>query len=208
MEQRERIIEEATQQFFRYGIRNITMDDIAAALGISKRTVYENFKDKTELVQTCMKMVSQKQEERNNHIISGTGNVIETIFIFMQEGIKMMNSIQPVFFSDMKKFYPKTWNTIHQENVKTGYNLTHKLLRKGLNEGFFRKDINIPIVSKLFHEQMNLISDEKIFPREEFDHAEVFKNLTINFMRGISTPRGIVIIDKMLETDLKTDKNE
>jgi TetR/AcrR family transcriptional regulator, cholesterol catabolism regulator len=199
MEQRERILEEATGQFFRFGIRNVRMDDIAAALGISKRTMYEMFKDKTELVQTVLVVLSQQQEEKNRQLMAGSGNVIETIFVFMQEGIRVMNAINPVFFSDLKKFYYSVWTAVHNENVKSAYNITHLLLNRGLEEGFFRKDINIPIVSKLFHEQMNLISEEKIFPRDQFDHTEVFRNLIINFMRGISTTTGIDIIDKMLE---------
>jgi AcrR family transcriptional regulator len=199
MEQRERILEEATAQFFNYGIRNVTMDEIAASLGISKRTLYEIFRDKTELVHSCLQELSRKQDVKNNEIISSSGNVIETIFLFMQEGIRVMNSINPVFFSDLKKFYPGIAKTIHEENIRTSYNLTHKLLHKGLNEKVFRKEINIPIVSKLFHEQMNLISDEKIFPREEFNHAEVFQNLVINFMRGISTSHGIEMIDSLIK---------
>lgn len=199
MELRERIVEEATERFLRLGIRNVTMDEIAVSLGISKRTVYENFKDKTELVNSCMRELSKQQELKNEQIISSSGNVVETIFLFMQEGIKIMNSINPVFFSDLKKFYPEIWITIHEESIRTNYRLTHKLLIKGLDEGLFRKDISIPIVSKLFQEQMNLISDEKVFPREEFNHAEVFKNLVINFMRGISTSRGIGIIDNLIE---------
>ncbi len=199
MELRERIIGEATEQFFRFGIRNVTMDEIAVSLGISKRTVYENFKDKTELVKSCMNELSRQKEIQNEQIISNSGNVVETIFLFMQEGIKVMNSINPVFFSDLRKFYPEIWKAIHEESLKTNYILMHKLLNKGLDEGLFRKDINLPIVSKLFQEQMNLITDEKIFPREEFNPAEVFKNLVISFMRGISTFRGIEIIDKMME---------
>ncbi len=199
MEQRERILEEATEQFFRYGIRNVTMDEIAAALGISKRTVYEIFKDKTELVVSCLQELSRKQELKNDEIISVTGNVIETIFLFMQEGIKVMNSINHVFFSDLKKYYPKIAKTIHEKNIQNSYNLTYKLLYKGLNEGLFRKDINIPIVSRLFHEQMNMISDEKIFPRDEFNHTEVFQSLVINFMRGISTSQGIEMIDNIIK---------
>ena len=199
MELKNRIVEEATNRFFRLGIRNVTMDEIAAALGISKRTIYENFKDKTELVHSCLQELSKQEDLKNEQIISTAGNVIETIFIFMQEGIKIMNSINPVFFSDLKKFYPGIWTSIHEKSIRTNSRLTHKLLNKGLDEGLFRKDISIPIVTKLFQEQMNLISDDKVFPREEFNHAEVFKNLVINFMRGISTSRGIAIIDNIIE---------
>lgn len=197
MELRRRIIEEATQQFFRYGIRNITMDDIAIALGISKRTVYEIFKNKNDLVISCLDELSQQQELNNEQIIKTSGNVIETIFSFMQEGIKMMNSINPVFFSDLKKFYPVIAETIHRENIRKRNQLTHQLLSKGQDEGYFRRGINIPIVTRLFHEQINLISDEIIFPPDEYNHVEVFKNLVINFMRGISTSQGIKIIDEL-----------
>lgn len=199
MELRSRILEEATGQFFKFGIRNITMDDIAAALGISKRTVYEIFKNKTEVVISCLEELSKQQEIKNNEIISNSGNVIETIFSFMQEGIKVMNSINPVFFSDLKKFYPVIADTIYKENIKIRYTLTYKLLNKGVEEGIFREDINVPIITKLFQEQINVISDEKIFPPEEFNHTEVFKNLVINYMRGISTPMGIALIDRLLD---------
>jgi len=199
MEVKEKIIEEGTRQFLRYGIRNVTMDGIAAALGMSKRTVYETFKDKTELVHTCLDTLKHKHKERNQEIISTSQNVLETIFSFMQEGIKAMNAINPVFFRDMKKIYPQKWNNMQEENEKESFNLATKLLQKGIEEGLFRKDINIPIVAKLFHEQMNLLADEKIFPREEYNYAYVFQNLTINFMRGLSTKKGIELIDSILE---------
>jgi AcrR family transcriptional regulator len=191
-------MEEATGQFFKYGIRNVTMDEIAASLGISKRTVYEAFKDKTELVQTCIKGLSRLQDQKNQEIILGSANVIEAIFLFMQEGIKAMNSINPVFFTDIRKYYPGIWKPLHDENREKAHRITHTLLRKGLNEGLFRKDIHVGIVSKLFHEQMNLLADEKIFPRDEYTPSEVFKNLVISFTRGISTNKGIEIIDRIL----------
>lgn len=199
MELQDKITEEATQQFFQYGIRNVTMDGIAAGLGMSKRTVYEIFKDKTELVHECLNRLKQKHNTKNQEIITTSKNVIETIFSFMQEGIKAMNSINPVFFRDMEKFYPQTWKEMQKENEKEGFNLSTKLLKKGKKEGLFREDVNIPIVAKLFHEQMTLLADEKIFPRDEYNYTEVFQSLTINFMRGISTQKGIDLIDKILE---------
>ncbi|MDD4107230.1 MAG: TetR/AcrR family transcriptional regulator [Prolixibacteraceae bacterium] len=200
MELRERITEEATRQFLQYGIRNVTMDGIATSLGISKRTVYEIFKDKTELVHVCLDILTKKHEEKNNEIISNSRNVIETIFTFMREGIKAMTSINPVFFFDMKKFYPVTWDSLSEENERKAFNLTKKLLERGIKEGLFRSDINIAIVSKLFHEQMKLVADDNIFPREDYNYADIFQSLTINFMRGISTNKGIKVIDTMIYT--------
>ena len=191
-----------------YGTRSVTMDGIAAALGMSKRTVYENFKDKTDLVHTCIKAIISQHEERNQEIISAKVNVIETIFSFIQEGIKAMSSINPVFFYDMKKYYPDKWKDIQKNNERTALKLTNELLNKGIIEGIFRNDINIPIVSKLFHEQMNLLADGNIFPHNEFDHADLFQNLVINFMRGICTSKGITLINKITSDKKITSTSE
>ena len=115
----------------------------------------------------------------------------------MREGIKAMTAINPVFFFDMKKYYPKKWKVIQEANTKNAFTLTQNLLEKGIKEDLFRQDINIPIVAKLFHEQMNLLADEKIFPHDEYNFPDIFQNLTINFMRGISTAKGIEIIDEI-----------
>ncbi len=199
MEVRARIIEEATRLFFQYGIRSITMDEIAVSLGISKRTVYETFKDKTELIHTCLRDLIRRRDERRQEVISSSANVIDAIFTSMQDGIKAINTINPLFFHDLKRYYPVIWKTLYEENKEKHYNLTYTQLRKGVNEGLFRKDIHIGIVSKLFHEQMNLISDESIFPREQYELTDLFKNLMINFVRGISTQKGIDLVDKMLD---------
>ena len=199
MELRERILNEARNQFFQFGIRNVTMDEIAVSLGISKRTVYETFRDKTELIETCIKNISEEQDLKNTEILDHSENMIETIFTFMQLGIKAINSINPVFYIDLKKFYPKIWEDIHKKNTEKNQTLSYKMLEKGVKEGIFRKEIDIPIVAKLFHAQIDLITDENIFPRNEYNTADIFKNMIINFTRGISTNKGIEIIDKMTE---------
>lgn len=199
MEVRDRIIKEATKQFFQFGIRNITMDNIAVTLGISKRTVYEIFKDKSELVETCIVKLTVMQEERIKTVVSDSSNVIEAIFVFMREGIKAMNSINPVFFKDLEKLYPEMWKKLENDNNAKQYNLSATLLKRGIDEGLFLKNVNIEIVSKLFHEQVGILADDVVFPREKYNHAEVFQNIVINFVRGISTFQGIQIIDEILE---------
>ncbi|MGQ7868274.1 TetR/AcrR family transcriptional regulator [Sunxiuqinia sp. sy24] len=198
MEVRDRIIEEATRLFFKYGIRSVTMDDIAAGIGISKRTVYENFKDKTELVYTCMRDLMQKQDKINQEVMTNSANVIEALLTSMKYGIKAINMISPLFFHDLKKYYPAIWKPLHEENQKKNYNQIYTQLRKGINEGLFRKEIHVDIVSKLFYEQINLISDEAVFPHDEYVFADLFKSLMINFIRGISTRKGIDLVDEML----------
>lgn len=199
MEVKDRIIEEAIRQFMKFGVRHVTMDDLANNLAISKRTVYEVFKDKNELITTCMQHLSWQQEARQNELLDSTQNVIELMISTMQEGIKAFNSINPVFFYDLKKYYPMVWNQKHLEQREKSLNHIHTQLRKGINEGLFRKDFDIELVSKLFYEQMNLIGDDTIFPKEDYNYADLFKNLMINFIRGISTRKGIDVIEQNLD---------
>lgn len=199
MEVRDRIVEEGTKQFFQYGIRNVTMDDIAVSLGMSKRTVYEIFKDKGELVETCINNLTIKEDKKVLEVVNQSANVIEATFVFMREGINAMNSINPVFFKDLQKLYPLLWKRIDAELKTKRRSLSARFLKKGIQEGLFRKDLNVEIISKLFHEQMNLLVDESIFPRDKYDHREIFQSMMINFTRGISTSKGIEIIDEILD---------
>jgi len=197
MDVRKRILTEATNLFFHYGIRNITMDAIAEKLGISKRTIYETFKDKNELLISCFEEYSKERYKVNEEIIKNSQNVLAAICSFIQSGAVAVDLLNPSFFSDMRKHYNDIWVLASKQQNEKNYNLAFRLLRKGINEGIFRKDINIDIVVKLILEQMKFLVDNEIFPKDKYSRSEVFKNMVINFIRGIATNKGIELIDSL-----------
>jgi hypothetical protein len=95
----------------------------------------------------------------------------------------------------MKKYHTDIWIITSKQQKEKNYNLAYRLLRKGINEGIFRKDINIDIVVKLILEQMKFLVDNEIFPQDKYSRSDVFKNMVVNFIRGIATTRGIELID-------------
>jgi AcrR family transcriptional regulator len=171
------------------------MDDIAEKLGISKRTIYETFKDKNELLLFCFEEYSKERYKANEEIIKNSQNVLVSICTFIQSGATAINSLNPAFFSDMKKYHTDIWIITSKQQKEKNYNLAYRLLRKGINEGIFRKDINIDIVVKLILEQMKFLVDNEIFPQDKYSRSDVFKNMVVNFIRGIATTRGIELID-------------
>ncbi|MDO9256899.1 MAG: TetR/AcrR family transcriptional regulator [Bacteroidales bacterium] len=195
MDVRKRILTEATNLFFQYGIRNITMDDIAEKLGISKRTIYETFKDKNELLINCFEEYSKERYKVNEEIIKNSQNVLAAICSFIQSGAVAINLLNPAFFSDLKKYHNEIWVMASKQQNEKNYNLAYRLLRKGINEGIFRKDINLDIVVKIILEQMKLLVDNEVFSTDKYSRSEVFKNMVINFIRGIATNKGIELID-------------
>ena len=195
MDLRKRILTEATNLFFQNGIRNITMDDIAGKLGISKRTIYETFKDKNELLINCFEEYSKEKYKVNEDIIKNSPNMLAAVCSFIQSGAMAIDLLNPAFFSDMKKYHNDIWVMASKQQNEKNYNLAYRLLRKGINEGIFRKDINIDIVVKIILTQMNLLVDNEVFSTDKYSRSDVFKNMVINFIRGIATNKGIELID-------------
>ena len=175
------------------------MDDIAQNLSMSKRTIYENFRDKNELLRSCIDRILAEQYEDSEKIIYNTGNVIETIFEVIQYGIRALRTINPLFELDLKKFHFQLWMEVKQKSNEVRFNQLYRLLRKGINENLFRKNINVEVVSKIFLGQLSILSDDQTFPKDKFEMEVVFENMVINFARGIATAKGLELIDGFSE---------
>lgn len=201
MTQKERITEQATEMFLNGGIKAITMDDISRELGMSKRTIYEVFKDKDELLRECLSYIDKKYEQEHELIALESDNTISEVFSMMKLGIYAIKTISPLFFSDLKKYHFKIYKEVLQVNQFKQINKTHTLLKKGINQGVFKSNIDLEIVSILLNEQLKLISDDNVFPERKFSRVVVFENVLINFFRGIATQKGIDLIDQYHEGD-------
>lgn len=196
MDTRTRILSEAINLFVRMGIRNVTMDYLAEELGISKRTIYENFKDKNEIVlHSILKAINEYTEDINN-IIKGSPNVIEAIYSISRKGHEITSQISPVFFHDLKKHY-KYINDLISE--KGGISVTDNnlmLLRKGINEGVFRKEINIELVNAFFEQIMEAFHSDKLNISGRFTKDDIQKSIIKPYLVGICTNKGLELLKK------------
>lgn len=200
----ERILAQAADLFINSGIKAITMDDISREVGVSKRTIYENFKDKDELLRACLKYMDDIHALETDEIVAGSKNTIDMVFGFLKHGIKAINTINPLFFTDLKKYHYRIWKETYMINYEKHLTRTYTILKKGINEGLFRKNIDIEIVAKLLHEQLTIMSDEHIFPSLQYSRTAVFENIIINFVRGIATRKGLGIIEEyQLESGIR-----
>lgn len=202
---RERIIEESCIQFKRYGIKAVTMDSLASHLGISKRTIYENFSDKDELVMSVMTWMGHKNLELMNTIVDGAESVIHMVFRIIIHVGSMMQELNPLLFEDLKKYHHMVDKQTVRLRVMDNLSLSHPLVEKGVADGLFRDDINIDIVNRAIHSIFSMTGDFDHFPRELFSRDEIVRNVFLNYLRGIATPVGIELINKCeSETYTKT----
>jgi len=196
MDTKERIITESLKLFTRYGIRSITMDTIAEHLGISKRTIYELFKTKDELLENCLNYKIAEEEKSNKEILLQSNNVVEAFLLYIKKSMQVMSSITPMFFHDAKKYHSEVFRSKGREREKKDYEKIVGFIQQGKQEGYIKQAINEDIIAKLMKEQFKIIGNDEIFPPDKYSKAEIFKNIAINFIRGIATEKGIKLIDE------------
>ena len=192
-----RIIDGAADLFRTYGIKAVTMDMIAEYLGISKRTIYERFGDKDEMLFAVMNSMIIKQKERIDNIIESSPDIIAAVFALLNLGKDHTASMNPMIGSDLRKYHSKVLMRIKEKCDDPDYEGARKIIKKGKEQGLFRKDIDDGIVSRFFNELRTVIGDSKVFPSDEFTRHDLMKNVVVNYLRGIATDEGIKLIDKV-----------
>ena len=200
---KEKIVEHAVRMFANSGIKAITMDDISREAGVSKRTIYENFRDKNELLCNCLDFMAARYNEEYERIESEADNMITMVFNFMKQGFRMSKTINPLFISDLRRYHYDIWKHILVESRQKQESQALNILMKGISQGLFREKTDIRIIGKLLIAQMRLIADDSVFPEEEFSKTDVFEKIYISLFRGISTQKGLEYIDNYLN-----DKSE
>jgi AcrR family transcriptional regulator len=192
---KQRIIEEASVMFRTYGIKAVTMDMLATNMGISKRTIYEVFKDKDELLKGVIRWMSQKQKELMTTILDESDNVIEAVYKMLDMMSDHFQKMAPTFQLDMKKFQKKLLENPDDYHDLPYYSNNSEILRRGIVEGVFREDIDIEITNKCLLEVAKMSNDQDVFPPEDFLKKDIIKNFYVNYLRGISTSKGLELIE-------------
>ncbi|GAP43606.1 transcriptional regulator, TetR family [Lentimicrobium saccharophilum] len=200
MEAREKILDKAIELFLNLGIRNVTMDSIAAESGVSKRTIYELFKDKDDLVVQSLREMIIRHNQDMLGIISEAGNVIEAIFMIMKMEALRRGSFARVFTEDIKKYFPVVNASLYscKKSLKE-FSASFTLLEKGIREGIFRKDMRLDLVDNFLHELIGLIHNSDRLRILQPTGQEVLSNIFLPYFRGICTSEGVALMDKYTE---------
>ena len=181
--------------FRTYGIRAVTMDMLANQMGISKRTIYEVFSDKDELLTGVLKWMTVKQKEVIEKALSESDNVIEAIFSILNRMMEHFKSMSPAFQMDMKRQHQSIIKNLDDVDQLPYVKNNEMIIERGIKEGIFRKDIDVKIINKCMLEVAKMSNDKEIFPPDHFTDSEVIKNVYINYLRGICTQKGLNLID-------------
>lgn len=198
MELRDRIIEVSSDLFMSNGCKSVTMDEVAAANGISKRTLYEHFKDKTNLLEECLLMMEEKMKMLGEKAFSGSKSIIELVCLEHESQSDMMINMRIRFFEELKKYYPDLYDKMHKRFTDFHKVTTRKFLERGQKEGLFLINIDMEVVGRMVFEIATIIQNSEIFSLANHSRKQLFRETMVMCFRGISTEEGIKMIDKYL----------
>jgi len=174
----------------KYGIKSVTMDDIAKELGVSKKTLYKYFKDKNAIVSTLMKMDLNSEMQKLSSLTNSSTNAIEETFAFSQVLIEKLKTVNPSLMYDLEKYHPKAWSLFINHKRVDVFNCIRANIERGIDEGFYVSIINAEVVAKLYSEKIDLIFNQEIFPLGKFSVEEVYTEMIEYHLRGIVNEKG------------------
>jgi TetR/AcrR family transcriptional regulator, cholesterol catabolism regulator len=197
MEIREKILAEASRLFIQNGIRLVTMDTIAQSLGISKRTIYENFKDKNDLLRNSLISNALIHKKKLLDILKNADNVIEALFTFGEYNRDTYNKVNPAFFVDIKKYHSELFRSvINSENIKN-YEISYTLLKRGVNEGIFVKTIDIEIANLFIHNTIEFF--QRYEQTQCIEHDKIWTTVFFPYLKGICTGKGVDLLNSFIQ---------
>jgi AcrR family transcriptional regulator len=196
MEIQERIRQKADELFRRYGIRSVTMDEIATQLGMSKKTIYQYYTDKDQLVDAVAVDEIQFSQESCLKDAAVSSNAIEEIFRVMEFVEVMFRNMNPSMLHDLEKYHPLGYKKFLEHKNKFLYEMIRKNIERGIKEELYRPEIDVEIMSRYRLESMMLVFNSNLFPTSKFNLVKLHQEILEHFLYGLATMKGYKLILK------------
>ena len=202
----ERIVGKAYELFMRFGIRSISMDEIANQLGISKKTIYQYYVDKDALVEDAIEIVLKINRQNSFRHQTESENAVHEVFLSLDDVKQIISKMNPSVIFDLEKYHPVAFNKYNEFKNGFLFNMIVTNLNRGQSEGLYRKEFNTNLIARFRLASMFLIFNPEIFPGEEFNLPQLLAVTTDNFLYGIANERGQQLIEqyKLLSKKLIT----
>ena len=195
-----RILDTAMKAFAERGVKAVKMDDVAQMLSISKRTLYEIYKDKEELLFQGVVQYDQDNRKYMTAYIEQASSVMDIIIEAYQRRVVRIGSVNPLFYEDIHK-YPKVVEYLNKER-EHAYDQFLGFLLRGVREGYFREDVNYELVTQMFNAINTFVMNQHLLSR--YSIQQVFANMLLVPLRGFCTEKGLQVI----ENSALTERNE
>lgn len=190
METRQRILQIATEQFTRFGVRTVTMEDLARLAGVSKKTIYQEFSDKKDLVKEAFEKILEEDRCKMAYIIESEDGVIEHLVKASKMMRERLQNINPMAIMEIQKYFPESWKMFEDFKINVIMTDLVNVIEKGKQLGYFRTELDSEIIAKVRVNQITSAFDPSNFMNPGFNLADEQFVLMDHFLHGIFTEKG------------------
>jgi AcrR family transcriptional regulator len=198
-EELKQILVRVRDLYMRYGIKSVTMDDVASKLAISKKTLYKHVTDKDDLVSKIVDLEIEGQQRETSCIHSGESNAIEKLLMVSKMINHKLKQTNPSTEYDLRKYYPCHYQRLVTSRRERMYKNVVANIVQGKKEGLYREDLDEDIIGKIQVSRIENMIDNEVFSIEEFTSPKFFQEIFVYHIRGIANARGIEFLENKLK---------
>jgi AcrR family transcriptional regulator len=177
--------------YSKYGIRSITMDDLSRELGVSKKTIYQHVKDKTELVSLTLDLEMKLNREFMEESRGGSLNAIEELIQVNRKIHAMVSSHNPAFYYDLKKYYPSIFRTWMDDRRQRMYKMLVDNITRGKSEDLYRDDLDEEVIARLHMAIMEMLYENELLTKADLASAHFLREILVYHLHGICKEEGL-----------------
>ncbi|MGJ8759140.1 MAG: TetR/AcrR family transcriptional regulator [Polaribacter sp.] len=196
---RDKILEKSNELFLNLGFKSVTMDEIASALGVSKKTIYKYFKNKTELINAVTHHMFNVICSGINGICELNLNPIEELFSIKRVVLNNLKDEKSSPIYQLQKYYPKIYASLKQKQFHVMQDCVIANLKKGIEIGLYRESINLEFVSRIYFNGIIGLKDKDLFPLTDYSMNTLMNYFLEYHLRGICTIKGIHQLENQLK---------
>ena len=200
MDEVTKIIDASESLFKKYGIRSVTMTDIAQKLGMSKKTLYLHIENKEDLVSRIMQRYISKNKEMYVLIQKEAKNALDELLKVSLYTQEQMDDINSSVLYDLQKYHRAVWQLLDDFNRKEILMMVENNLKTGVEEGLYRQNLDISLISRLHVSLMPILSDDELFPINDFPTDQLHREFMRYHIHGIVSDKGRNLLKKMLDS--------
>lgn len=200
MDTAQKILHKAHELFMLYGIRSVSMDEIAAHLSMSKKTIYQCYPDKDDLVWKVVQFEIAHNQNECQLAYKQAENPIHEIYLALSSFKKMLSTMNPLMISDLERFHPKGFKVLLEHKHTFVYQLITNNLKEGIKAGLYRKDLNLDIIAKNRISSVFQMFNQDVFPASSYTLSNVLEEITNHFVHGIVNEKGLALVEVYKKT--------
>ncbi len=199
MGSKEKILKKSEELFLRYGLKSVTMDDLASQLGMSKKTLYQFVENKGDLIEQIIDLHISDEKAFMKKSRADSKDAVEEMILVGRHNIQELKKLSPTVIYDLKKYYQHLWVLIEQLESDHTYDFIKSNIVRGINQGVYRSDINADIIAKIYVLGALSVVNENIFSQKNYKKEVLFTEFIKYHLQGITTEKGLILYNTYLK---------